>query len=77
MAALQAALLDATAAAVRTGGVLGDVTCSLEDEENERQVRRFLERHPEFRPEGEHLFLFPPERGTDGAFAARLLRVAA
>jgi 16S rRNA (cytosine967-C5)-methyltransferase len=77
LATLQAALLDATAAAVRAGGVLGYVTCSLEEEEDERQVRRFLERHPEFEPEREHLFLFPPERGTDGAFAARLLRNAA
>ncbi len=77
LAALQAALLDATAAAVRPGGMLGYLTCSLEDEENGRQVTRFLERHPDFQSDRENLFLFPPERGTDGAFAARLVRAAA
>jgi 16S rRNA (cytosine967-C5)-methyltransferase len=77
LAALQLALLDATAAAVRPGGMLGYLTCSLEDEENGRQVTRFLERHPDFERDRENLFLFPPESGTDGAFAARLVRAAA
>jgi 16S rRNA (cytosine967-C5)-methyltransferase len=63
-------------------------TCSLEPEENEIQVTRFLSRHPQFRrepsttvppevlsPAGD-LVLFPPRHGTDGAFAARLRRAA-
>jgi 16S rRNA (cytosine967-C5)-methyltransferase len=52
------------------------MTCSLEPEENENQVTRFLERHPEFHREGDDLFIFPPEGGTDGGYAARLRRSA-
>lgn len=77
LAVLQAALLDAVAAAVRPGGILGYLTCSLEDEENGAQVTGFLERHADFRCDREPLFLFPPDRGTDGAFAARMVRAAA
>jgi 16S rRNA C967 or C1407 C5-methylase (RsmB/RsmF family) len=76
LVALQAALLDAAAAAVRPGGLLAYLTCSLEGEENEEQVARFLTRHPAFRRTRDDLVLFPPERGTDGAFAARLERQA-
>ena len=74
LAALQAALLDAVAPLVRPGGLLAYLTCSLEQEENGSQVEAFLARHPEFRRTTEDLFLFPPDRGTDGAFAARLER---
>lgn len=81
----QAALLDAVADRVRPGGVLCYATCSLEPEEDEDQVDRFLERRPEFRrrgPEGldlplseaGDLVLLPQRHGTDGAFAARLVR---
>lgn len=76
LAALQAALLDAVAPVVRAGGVLAYLTCSLEDEENGAQVDAFLGRHAEFQRSTTDLFLFPPDRGTDGAFAARLERVA-
>jgi 16S rRNA (cytosine967-C5)-methyltransferase len=76
LAQLQAALLDAVAAAVRPGGVLAYLTCSLEQEENGDQIEAFLARHADFRRSGDDLFLFPPDRGTDGAFAARLERAA-
>lgn len=76
LAALQEALLDAAAPIVRPGGTLGYMTCSLEPEENEQQVTRFLARHPRYRRDGDDLTLFPPDRGTDGAFAARLVRTA-
>jgi 16S rRNA (cytosine967-C5)-methyltransferase len=76
LAALQAALLDAVAPVVRPEGLLAYMTCSLEPEENEGQLDRFLERHPVFHLDGAPLFLFPPDRGTDGAFAARLVRAA-
>lgn len=74
LALLQAQLLDAAAAAVRPGGVLAYLTCSLEQEENGEQIRAFLERHPGFRRSTDDLVLFPPDRGTDGGFAARMER---
>jgi len=49
-------------------------TCSLEPEENAVQVEQFLDRHPDFVRDGEDMFVFPPDDGTDGAFAARLRR---
>jgi 16S rRNA C967 or C1407 C5-methylase (RsmB/RsmF family) len=52
------------------------LTCSLEEEENERQVEGFLDRHSGFRRDGNDLFVFPPDAGTDGGYAARLRRVA-
>jgi 16S rRNA (cytosine967-C5)-methyltransferase len=76
LAQLQAALLDAVAPIVRPGGVLAYLTCSLEQEENGGQVDAFLTRHPGFRRTTDDLFLFPPDRGTDGAFAARMERTA-
>lgn len=88
LVARQARLLDALAPVVEPGGLLIYSTCSLEPEENELQVTPFLERHPEFHrepppgwpadlltAEGD-LWLFPPQHGTDGAYAARLRRVA-
>ena len=70
----QEALLRGVANVVRPGGRLVYMTCSLEREENELQVETFLEIHPAFRRECEDLFVFPPDAGTDGAFAARLVR---
>lgn len=74
--AVQAALLDGVAPTVRPGGVLAYMTCSLEPEENAAQVEGFLMRHPEFARDREDLALFPPDRGVDGAYAARLVRTA-
>ena len=83
---LQEELLDSATDAVAPGGLLIYSTCSLEPEENERQVARFLVRHPEFRrepsetfppvllsPEGD-LMILPQRDRMDGAFAARLRR---
>jgi 16S rRNA (cytosine967-C5)-methyltransferase len=85
---LQAELLDRSAAAVAPGGLMVYSTCSLEPEENQSQVERFLQAHPEFRreatsavspelltPEGD-LMVLPHRHGTDGAYAARLRRSA-
>lgn len=84
---LQEELLDAAAALVRPGGWLIYSTCSLEREENELQIERFLARTagftadppPEDTPaetrDGEGCLLVLPQRlGTDGAFAVRLRR---
>ena len=82
----QRELLDAAAQSVRPGGLLIYATCSLEPEENEVQVNRFLDEHPSFHreapegfppallsPEGD-LLIVPQRHGMDGAFAARLRR---
>ncbi len=77
MAALQSMILEGAATIVRPGGRLVYATCTLEPEENERVVESFLEAHPEFVLDREREFLrvLPGEEGTDGAFAARVLRV--
>ena len=89
MAALQRDILRAAATVVRPGGLLVYSTCSLEPEENELQVQRFLDDHAgwtlEAPPEGMvppsvvdggALRVLPQRHGVDGAFAARLRRAA-
>ena len=48
---LQARLLETVSRYVREGGTLVYSTCSVLKDENERQVRRFLDAHPEFEAE--------------------------
>ena len=87
MAALQTALLEASAPLVLAGGVLVYSVCSLEPEETDAIVTPFLSRHPEFSLDDARPFLPPSFRGsepffralphvhgTDGVFAARLKR---
>jgi len=84
----QHALLRALADVVRPGGWLVYATCSLEPDENEDQVNAFLADDRRFvrdpattvpasllTPDGD-LRLLPHRHGTDGAYAARLRRVA-
>ena len=49
LAGLQLSLLDNAADLVKPGGTLVYATCSLEPEENEQVVERFLSSHPGFR----------------------------
>ncbi len=85
--AMQRAILRAAATAVRPGGLLIFSTCSLELEENDEQVQRFLAEHPgwviEPPPDGVVpsstldngcLRVLPQLHGADGAFAARFRR---
>ena len=87
--ALQRELLEGAAGIVRPGGLLVYSTCSLEPEENEEQIERFLAAHPEYHLEPPADSVIPmttldrgllrvrPEiHGTDGAFAARMRRSA-
>ncbi|MBA3319523.1 MAG: 16S rRNA (cytosine(967)-C(5))-methyltransferase RsmB [Gemmatimonadales bacterium] len=83
---LQAELLERTSEVVAPGGLLLYSTCSLEPEENERQVERFLARRPGFRREPNETFppalmsedgdlsILPQRHEMDGAYAARLRR---
>lgn len=88
MAALQETLLASAARLVKPGGLLVYSTCSLEPEENDAQVDRFLAGHADWRleppPAGAvpadvldagRLRVLPQRHGVDGAFAARLRRL--
>lgn len=87
LVATQAALLDALWPLLAHGGRLLYATCSLLPEENEEQVRAFLERHPDARAlpvppgfvetagareRGPGWQLLPTEGGGDGFFYALL-----
>ena len=67
LVSLQVALLDRAAGLLGPGGVLVYATCSAEPEENEQQIRAFLDRHPEFTadrfPEGFPEPFLPLEHG--------------
>lgn len=89
MSSLQRDMLRTVSSVVAIGGILVYSTCSLETEENDIQVERFLTEHRGWRleppPDGAvpasvldagRLRVLPQKHGTDGAFAARLRRVA-
>ena len=82
---IQYEILEASARAVKPGGVLVYSTCTVLRRENEDVVRRFLAAHPEFRPERpwqekpalagygqEMTTLFPQMLGSDGFFIAKM-----
>ena len=81
---IQLAILENNARYVKPGGVLVYSTCTLLPEENEGNIARFLERHPEFEPmpfahghetlsaPGGMLTLTPDVHGTDGFFIAKM-----
>ena len=87
---LQAKLLDTVCAYVRPGGVLVYSTCSLLKDENEHQIRSFLEKHPEYtaeslpetipekfrKQENLGLQLMPHRDGVEGFYICRLRRRA-
>jgi len=69
----QSALLVEAAPFLKPGGTLVYSTCSLEPEENEEVVRRFLNDHPSFKLENERQLL-PFIEAVDGAYVATLCR---
>lgn len=85
----QADILDRVVHTVKPGGRLVYATCSILTEENEAQVDAFLTRHPDFELadlkdvwpegvtppcEGKYMRLTPARNGTDGFFAAVLVK---
>jgi 16S rRNA (cytosine967-C5)-methyltransferase len=75
----QGEILERASRLVKPGGMLVYVTCSLLMDENEAQIERFLARAANFKlepiePGKPYLHLTPASAGTDGFFAARLLK---
>ena len=90
LAEIQQKILIRAAAVLRRGGTLVYSTCTVLPEENEDQIKNFLEKNPNFRQvpgtempgcvgalvdEFGTLRLTPNQHGTDGFFAARLERI--
>lgn len=86
---LQEEILGGVAPAVKSGGVLVYSTCTTEEKENEAQVRKFLDKHPEFelddptgflpqdlvsKKSGDCVVTYPHIHGVDGFFVARMRR---
>ena len=79
---LQLEILERSAAYLRKGGELVYSTCTLNPEENEGVVRRFLERNVDFEPlefnvgeyesRGGWLTLYPNVHQTDGFFISKM-----
>ena len=85
----QLKLLNKAASLVKLGGVIVYSTCSIEPEENFAIVKKFLDENPNFRfetakgrfpdeliDENGCIQTLPHIHKTDGAFAARLVRVS-
>jgi 16S rRNA (cytosine967-C5)-methyltransferase len=86
---LQSRLLEKAAALVKVGGVIVYSTCSIEPEENFEIVKKFLEDNPSFKFESAFgkfpediidengcIQTLPHIHKTDGAFAAKFVRIA-
>ena len=81
---LQLAILTSSSKALKSSGTLVYSTCTLNQEENEKVIEKFLEKNPEFQviPVEEivghdkfgkkYLKLWPHKTNTDGFFAAVL-----
>lgn len=81
---IQRQILDALSSCVKPGGILLYSTCTILPDENEGVVRSFLDNHPDFHlcafsigeksvPAGYYTF-YPNVDGTDGFFAAKLIK---
>ena len=81
---IQYDILESSARYLKDGGVLVYSTCTVFPEENEENVKRFLQAHKEFslcpfsagglNCESGMITLLPDEHGTDGFFMAKLIK---
>ena len=85
LAPLGLEILNTSAKYLKVGGVLLYSTCTLSPDENEENVRRFLDTHADFAPldfafdgglesKSGCLTLLPHKHGTDGFFMAKLVK---
>jgi 16S rRNA (cytosine967-C5)-methyltransferase len=80
LAALQRQILDTVHTYVKPNGVLVYSTCTIDEAENENNVRWFIEKYPEFEldksfAEGTGMKqILPGEHGSDGFFIARFIK---
>ncbi len=70
---IQRNILNSAAGYVKTGGVLVYSTCTILEEENERQIERFLAEHTDFKCEFEKLYL-AYEGGGSGFYICRMIK---
>ncbi len=70
---LQTHLLKSYSRMLKPGGRMVYATCSILPSENEKQVARFVEEHPEFHLNEEYKFA-PGAHGFDGFYAAKLTK---
>lgn len=70
--ARQAKILATASLYVKPGGTLVYSTCTINKEENENQIERFLEKNKDFTVDKEMQLL--PTEGTDGFFICRMIR---
>jgi len=69
---LQLSILEKAAELIASGGQIIYSTCSIEEEENQMQIEKFLAKNTNFRLVNQQLLL--PDYFHDGAFAAILLK---
>jgi 16S rRNA (cytosine967-C5)-methyltransferase len=70
---VQARMLNACSKLLAPGGALVYSTCSLEAEENEKQIERWIAQNRDFRIDAKAISI-PPDSDMDGAYAVRLVR---
>lgn len=71
---LQEEILEATCGLVKIGGYYVYSTCTINKDENERQIAKFLRRHKEFVKEEERKIL-PFENHIDGFYICKMRRI--
>ena len=71
---IQRKILECGAEYLKTGGILVYSTCTVLKDENERQIEKFLKKHPEFKLE-EEIKLFPHKSHTDGFYIAKMKKI--
>ena len=71
---LQLEILNSAAATLKQGGTLIYSTCTLEREENEGIIKKFINSHSDFKLEYNKILL-PHIDGTDGFFIAKLKKL--
>ena len=70
LTAIQSQILHQASLALKPNGRLVYSTCSIEPDENDLQIKAFLQSHPDFTLVKKQLIL--PDENHDGAFAALL-----